>query len=422
MRLLDTLNYARQNLGRAKLRTSLTAIGIAIGTAAVVTLLGFAQGVQAISVRQASTFGQITTVAVAQDPKAQPPRPVTPAAMKSLRAIPGVTDVQASVQPPPLRVSIGGHAVDMSGDSNTPLDASFPLKYGSSAGGPDAILLPARFAPQFGVTAQGLVGQLATVTAGGSVHVSGGRKQGTFVAGPDHTYPVKVVGVWNDSGLGPEASASAPVVITAELAAEIDGALNGESAEQYLAQSGYSGVNLVTKDATKTKGIASQVQALGFLAQTRADLLKRLDLFFLILQGGLGTIGGIALLVAAVGIANTMITTVLERTREIGIMKALGAEPGTIRLMFLAETALVGLLGGLAGLLLSFLGGAIGQVIFVRVIQTQNPGFDPGQLFLFPAQLLLAGLALAVGVSLLGGALPSRRAARLQPLDALRYE
>jgi putative ABC transport system permease protein len=177
------------------------------------------------------------------------------------------------------------------------------------------------------------------------------------------------------------------VVVTAEFAATIDGALNGVSADQYLAQTGYSGVALVTDDPRQTKGIASRVSAMGYLAQTRADLLKRLDTFFLILQGGLGTIGGIALLVAAVGIANTMITTVLERTREIGIMKALGAEPGTIRLMFLAETALVGLLGGVAGLLLSFAGGAIGQVIFVKVIQSQNPGFDPGHLFLFPVQL-----------------------------------
>jgi ABC-type antimicrobial peptide transport system permease subunit len=212
------------------------------------------------------------------------------------------------------------------------------------------------------------------------------------------------------------------VVVSADLAARIDGALNGQTADQHLSQAGYSGVALVTDDARRTKTIASRVTALGFAARTRADLLKRLDTFFLILQGGLGTIGGIALLVAAVGIANTMITTVLERTREIGIMKALGAEPGTIRLMFLAETALVGLLGGVAGLVLSFAGGAVGQLIFVRVIQSQNPGFNPGSLFLFPIQLLLAGLGLAIGVSLLGGAFPSRRASRLQPLDALRYE
>jgi len=330
--------------------------------------------------------------------------------------------VHASVQPPPLRMTVGGHSVDLNGDSNTPLNASFPVKYGAGAGGPNAIMVPAGFAAALGATPQALVGQDATVTAGGSVHVPGGRKQSTFVAGPDHTYPVKIVGVWDDSQLGPDNRASAPVVVTAELAAEIDGALNGKTAEQYLSESGYSGVALITDDATKTKSIGSRVTSLGYVAQTRADLLKRLDTFFLILQGGLGTIGGIALIVAAVGIANTMITTVLERTHEIGIMKALGAEPGTIRLMFLAEAALVGLLGGVAGILLSFLGGAIGQQIFVRVIQSQNPGFNPGSLFLFPIQLLLAGLGLAIGVSLLGGAFPSRRAARLQPLDALRYE
>ena len=422
MKLLDTLDYARQNLGRAKLRTALTAIGIAIGTAAVVTLLGFAQGVQAISVRQASTFGQVTTVEVSEDGRAQPPKPITPAALAQLRAIPGVTQVHASVQPPPLRVSVGGHSVDMNGDSSSPLDANVALKYGAGSGGANAILVPAGFAAALGSTPQGLVGQDATLTAGGSVHVPGGRKQSTFVAGPDHAYPVRIVGTWDDSRLGPENRPSAPVVVSAELAAQIDGALNGKTADQYLAENGYAGISLVTDDATRTRSIANRVTALGFVAQTRADLLKRLDLFFLILQGGLGTIGGIALIVAAVGIANTMITTVLERTREIGIMKALGAEPRTIRLMFLAETALVGLLGGIFGLLLSFLGGAIGQFIFVRLIQSQNPGFNPGTLFIFPVQLLLAGLALAVGVSLLGGAFPSRRAARLQPLDALRYE
>jgi len=422
VKLLDTLNYARQNLGRAKLRTALTAVGIAIGTAAVVTLLAFAQGVQAISVRQASTFGQVTTVEVAEDPRAQPARPVTPGVLAQLRAIPGVTDLHASVQPPPLRVTLGGHSVDMNGDSSTPLSASLPLKYGAGEGGSNDILLPAGFAAAFGSTAQALVGVEATVTAGASVHVPGGRKQSTFVSGPDHVFPVRVVGVWNDGGLGSENQATAPVVISADLAARIDGVLSGQSADEYLNQSGYSGVSLITDDATRTRAIAARVTSLGYVAHTRADLLKRLDLFFLILQGGLGTIGGIALIVAAVGIANTMITTVLERTREIGIMKALGAEPGTIRLMFLAETALVGLLGGVAGIVLSFLGGAIGQAVFVRVVQSQNPGFNPGSLFIFPVQLLLAGLGLAIGVSLLGGALPSRRAARLLPLDALRYE
>jgi ABC-type antimicrobial peptide transport system permease subunit len=185
MRLVDTLNYARQSLGRARLRTSLTAIGIAIGTAAVVTLLAFAQGVQAISVRQASSFGQVTTVEVAQDPRAQPPRSLTPPSLTAFRAIPGVNAVHASVATPPLRV--GSHAVDLNGDSNTPLNASFPLKYGAGSGGPNAILLPAGFAAALGTTPAGLVGQDATVAAGGSVHVAGGRGQGAFVAGPDYT-------------------------------------------------------------------------------------------------------------------------------------------------------------------------------------------------------------------------------------------
>lgn len=423
MRLVDTFAYAAQNLRRAKLRTSLTIIGIAIGTAAVVTLLAFGQGVQAISVRQAGTFSQVSTVGVQPDPKAQPPKPVTPAALAQLRAIPGVTSTQTSLGTPPLRVTVGGRSVDMNSDSGTPLDSTYVLKYGSAGTGPNAVLLPAGVATTLGVAAPSLVGKVATITAGGDVHPTAGpRKQTAFVAGPDRTYPVTIAGLIDDTHISPEERATAPVVVTSELAATIDGALSGQTADAYLAASGYSAVALVTSDPRQTRGIADRVKALGFLAQTRSDLLNRLDTFFLLLQAGLGTMGGIALLVAAVGIANTMITTVLERTREIGIMKALGAEPGTIRLMFLAETALVGLVGGVLGLLLSFLGGLVGQQVFVRVIQSQSPGFDPGVLFLFPAQLLLAGVLLAVLVSLLGGALPSRRAARLEPLDALRYE
>lgn len=422
MRLIDMLGYARQNLGRARLRTSLTLIGIAIGTAAVVTLLAFAQGVRAISVRQASTFGQVTTVVVTEDPAAHPARPITPAALNSMRTIPGVDSVRTFIDTPPLRVTVGGQSVDMNSDASTPLDASFHAKFGSAGGGPDVVMLPSSVAARLGTTPDALVGRDAVLTAGGSVHVAGAKSQGTFVAGPDRKFPVHIAAVYSDAAAGPERAGTTPVVLTAELAATIDATLNGQTADAYLGQAGYSSVTLVTSDATRTRGIASRAASMGFVARTNTDLLKRLDTFFLLLQGGLGTIGGIALVVAAVGIANTMITTVLERTREIGIMKALGAEPRTIRFMFLAETGLVGVLGGLLGLMLSFLGAVVGQFVFVRVVQSQNPGFDPGQLFLFPAQLLLGGVGLALFVSLLGGALPSRRAARLQPLDALRYE
>ncbi len=154
----------------------------------------------------------------------------------------------------------------------------------------------------------------------------------------------------------------------------------------------------------------------------RADLLAQVHTVFSILTTGLVALGGIALLVAGIGIVNTMIMTILEQTREIGVMKALGAESGVIRRMFLVETALVGLLGGLGGAALAALSGLAGNAVFHAWLKGQGVTDAPGSLFIMPRALIAGALALAVLVSLLSGALPSRRAVRLQPLDALRYK
>jgi putative ABC transport system permease protein len=161
---------------------------------------------------------------------------------------------------------------------------------------------------------------------------------------------------------------------------------------------------------------------MGYRVYDRADLLARVHLAFAVLTGFLGAIGGIALLVAGIGIANTTIMTILERTREIGIMKALGAEPGTVRRLFLVETALVGLIGGVVGLVLAEIAGLVANAAFHIWLRGQNVADPVGNLSVISFGLVVAALVLALVVSLLAGAWPSRRAVRLQPLDALRYE
>jgi ABC-type lipoprotein release transport system permease subunit len=128
--------------------------------------------------------------------------------------------------------------------------------------------------------------------------------------------------------------------------------------------------------------------------------------------------------VAAIGIAITRIMTILERTGEIGIVKALGAEPGMVRRLFLVETALVGPLGGAIGLVLAALASVAGNAIFRIWLKNAGVTERIGALVSIPLQLVVGALVLvlAVVVSLLAGAWPSRRAVRLQPLEALRYE
>jgi putative ABC transport system permease protein len=162
----------------------------------------------------------------------------------------------------------------------------------------------------------------------------------------------------------------------------------------------------------------SGVQQLGYSAFSLKQVIDQIDQGFGIFRGILAGIGGVALLVAAIGIANTMVMAVLERTREIGIMKAVGASPQDIRALFLGEAALVGIFGGVIGLALGIAGGKVIEVIIRQV----NPNVNPPDIFVVDPALAGGALALALLVSLVAGFLPSRRAMRMSALSALRYE
>ena len=140
---------------------------------------------------------------------------------------------------------------------------------------------------------------------------------------------------------------------------------------------------------------------------------------FNVVQVGLSAFGIIALVVAAIGIINTLLMAIHERTREIGVMKAVGATRSHIRLLFTTEGAALGFLGGAAGGLLAlFLGQAI-NIIGARTFLSDFPGF---QLSSFTWWLIPGVIALTTAISLLAGLYPANRAARLDPVEALRYE
>jgi ABC-type antimicrobial peptide transport system permease subunit len=141
----------------------------------------------------------------------------------------------------------------------------------------------------------------------------------------------------------------------------------------------------------------------------------------IIVQTMLGSVGTLALLVASIGIANTMIMAVYERTKEIGVLKAVGAAPGQIRTLFVIEASLIGLLGGVIGTILGWLLGKGLNWLILEILRWQEVPVR-GTFFVVPWWLVVAALAFATVVGLLAGLYPAARAARLAPLDALRYE
>lgn len=142
-----------------------------------------------------------------------------------------------------------------------------------------------------------------------------------------------------------------------------------------------------------------------------------------LIAAGLNLFALISLLVAAIGIANTLFTSVLERTKEIGIWKSLGARDGTIRLLFLTEGAFIGLVGGLLGLAGAWGLSVPGDGLVRRLIQDQSRDkLVSDTVFEFPLWLCAAAVGFAMAVTTLAAFYPARRASRVQPVEALRHE
>lgn len=151
------------------------------------------------------------------------------------------------------------------------------------------------------------------------------------------------------------------------------------------------------------------VSASKSMAESVTEMTSSMTLF-------LGAIAAVSLLVGAVGIANTMFTSVLEKTKEIGTMKAIGAKNRDILMIFLFNSAMVGLVGGILGVIL----GAFVSTLFPLLGMTMMGGGDSG-LYLAP-DLMAFGLILAIVIGVISGVVPAYRASKLRPVDALRYE
>ena len=167
--------------------------------------------------------------------------------------------------------------------------------------------------------------------------------------------------------------------------------------------------------------VRNRISSLGFSSFSIVDQLEQLRTVFLIINSALGLLGGISLLVASFGIANTMIMSILERTREIGIMKALGAEDREIKLIFFVEAGVIGFFGGVMGALFAWGIDALANRLAYRFI-LQPQGASYVDFFALPPYLWLGAILFAIIVSILAALYPAARAARIDPVRALRHD
>ena len=158
----------------------------------------------------------------------------------------------------------------------------------------------------------------------------------------------------------------------------------------------------------------------GYRVTALSKTVEQASKIFQGIQAVLATFGGIALVVSAIGMFNTMTVTLLERTKEIGIMRTLGASPNDVKYLFVSESVVVGFLGGVSGIVM---GVSFGLAInlFLNLVAGQFGG-QSVSLFSFPLDFLTFIAVFSGAVGYLTGIFPAKRAAKLNPLDAIRYE
>jgi putative ABC transport system permease protein len=185
---------------------------------------------------------------------------------------------------------------------------------------------------------------------------------------------------------------------------------------------GLSQAVLFIDDVRNVKEVEGKVEALGLRSHSAHDFIERQRLTYLLIFGGMTCVAGVALLVASLGIANTMLMSVLERRREIGIMKAVGAADWQLQAVFIIEGALIGLVGGALGLLLAWSISFPGDA-WVRSMVQRDMKIDlSGSIFAFPAWIGTTVVLFTLGVTIVAALYPARRAAKVDPVTALRHD
>ena len=182
----------------------------------------------------------------------------------------------------------------------------------------------------------------------------------------------------------------------------------------------YSSISVRVKNPTQVQAVEDTIKKMGFTTFSLLDASQSLRTFFRVLDLFLLIFGSLALAVASIGIVNTLVMAILERRREIGIMKAIGASDGDVKKLFFAEAGAMGILGGVVGVAL---GWAIGRIINLGTnVYLRRESLTPDNFWSVPWWLVALAIGFSFLVSLVSGLYPAARAAKLDPVQALRYE
>jgi putative ABC transport system permease protein len=425
MTTADLVSTALSNVGRRKIRSFLASLGVVVGTLTIVLLISLATGVRTQINRQFELLGlDRLTVRPSAGGGGRMGGPfggaatgkrtkiITPAEVTRWKALPGVAKVTPEVDLP------GSITLELSGNGRSqpvalPATQNQPMNFLTTQPGP-------------------LAGSLELPDEGGLVASQGalqalGFAPGDFAGlvgqmfnvilrtprGETQAYPLRLSGI--------SASASRNPSVQISPANRIAMKSWWFNKTDLLETEGYDVVTVRTTDVRRAHELTPVFKKEGFQVQPLEVIVDAANRIVVAITVMLSLLASVALVVATIGIANTMVMAIYERTREIGVLKAMGASSAEIRRLFMIEAGAIGLVGGVFGLLGGWLAGVVlnqGIVWFFRSRDT----VIQGNFFIVTLALAAGTIAFATAIGVFAGLLPARRAANLDPLVALRHE
>jgi putative ABC transport system permease protein len=450
----DLSELAVRNLREAVLRNSLTTLGVAVGVASLVAMLSLGVGLQTLASQRLTRSGLFDAVFVTSQRNFRGPRQPPPAASapkqnarildedvrKELTKLSNVTEVYPQIRfVTDVRYADKSESTAVLGlPDSSRSSGAFDGITGAFFSSPTAeeAILQIEFAKALTDQPPSLVGkglilryaERASLPQNASDEDLLDSMMGSGKAGGISIVPrekrFRIVGVIeSDPSAGIGGFGGARVYLPLKTAEQLHVAqpddmqafLSGNSAKPT-----YMALTVRVHSPKDVPQVETAIKQLGFATFSLLDATKGLRLVFTVFDLFLGLFGSLALTVASLGIINTLVMAILERRREIGILKALGATDRDVRSLFFAEAGAMGLFGGLFGVALGWLiGQALTWGTTIYLHQQNLPGV---KISYVPWWLALGAIGFAIAVSLVAGLYPASRAARLNPVEALRYE
>ena len=404
MRVQDLAQLSTRMFKTNPLRTWLTILGMGVGTGAVVILVGLGFGLQQIILEQIVFGDSLLSLGVsatgAQD------LTLTPETVREFEETEGVVDAAPLARFPAL-VTYKGLTGNVFVQGIEPAYLRFAGITTSAGetfleedlGDTNSVLLSPAVVKLFGIAdedAEGFIGERVAFRL--------------LVPADDGTDDVNEIIIEKEfvvRGITKEAGVLNAMMMLPEL-------------RNYVGIEEYERVQVNVIDNENLPLVEATLIEKGYRVTALSKTVEQASKIFQGVQAVLATFGGIALIVSAIGMFNTMTVTLLERTKEIGIMRTIGAAPNDVKYLFVTEAVIVGFLGGISGIIMGVvLGGTVN--IFLNIVAGQFGG-QAVSLFAFPIDFLVFIALFSAGVGYLTGIFPARRASSLNPLDAIRYE